>query len=169
VGHDDEEDFSTLYLSSRARLAAQIYTLTGDSSEAAEVVQEAFTRALANWATIRSFDDREAWVRKVAFRVAVSRWRRLRRALPLGERATVASPQPVGERVDVLRAVAGLPISQRRAVVLHYLAGLSVEETATEMGAPAGTVKAWLSRARHRMAAELGDLDERPALEKEVK
>lgn len=154
----DEEVFGRLYLSSRARLAAQIYGLTGDASEAAEVVQEAFSRAWANWGSLRSFDDPEAWVRKVAFRVAVSRWRRVRRLVsaPGGDDARIAA-EPAAERVDVVRALADLPMGQRRAVVLHHLGGLAVAEVAEEMGVPEGTVKSWLSRGRSRLARHLGD------------
>jgi Sigma-70 region 2 len=61
---DDQSEFTHLYVRSRARLAAQLYAFTGSSGEAADLVQEAFVRAWANWAAIRGFDDREAWVRK---------------------------------------------------------------------------------------------------------
>jgi RNA polymerase sigma-70 factor (ECF subfamily) len=49
---------------------------------------------------------------------------------------------------------------RRRAIVLHHLAGLSVEEIAHETGAPAGTVKARLARGRRALAplvCEFGD------------
>ena len=153
---DDDEDFGLLYLSSRRRLAAQICCLTGDRAEAADVVQEAFARAWANWGKIRGFDDREAWVRKVAFLLAVSRWRRIRHSLPMAERSRDRSPEPTDDRLDLLRALATLSTSQRQAVVLHHLAGLSTAATALEMGVPVGTVKSWLTRGRHRLAEQLG-------------
>ena len=51
--------------------------------------------------------------------------------------------------------LAALPAQQRRAVVLHYLADLSVAEVADREGVPEGTVKSWLHRARTALAARL--------------
>ena len=46
---------------------------------------------------------------------------------------------------------------QRDALVLHHLVGLAVTEVASELGVPEGTVKAWLSRGRRRLAAALAE------------
>jgi RNA polymerase sigma-70 factor, ECF subfamily len=56
--------------------------------------------------------------------------------------------------------LARLPMNQRRAMVLHYLADLSVEDVAREMAAPAGTVKSWLSRGRANLASALSEDEE---------
>ncbi|GIF78512.1 hypothetical protein Asi02nite_80300 [Asanoa siamensis] len=48
-----------------------------------------------------------------------------------------------------------LPVNLRRALALHYLYDLSIEEIAAETGAPTGTVKSWLARGRERLAAHL--------------
>ena len=61
------------------------------------------------------------------------------------------------EHVAIVRALAGLDDQQRHVVVLHHLADLSVEQIATELGVPEGTVKSRLSRARGRMAALLDE------------
>ncbi|WP_162254791.1 RNA polymerase sigma factor [Phycicoccus sp. Root563] len=60
----------------------------------------------------------------------------------------VSHPAPADEPVDVQRALASLPVTQRQVVVLHYLIGLGVAETAAELGIAPGTVKSRLSRAR---------------------
>jgi RNA polymerase sigma-70 factor (ECF subfamily) len=52
-------------------------------------------------------------------------------------------------------ALATLPPRQRRAVILHYLADMSVREVAALEGVPDGTVKSWLHRARTALAALL--------------
>jgi DNA-directed RNA polymerase specialized sigma24 family protein len=44
--------------------------------------------------------------------------------------------------------------------VLHYLADLPVEEVAATLGTRAGTVKSWLARGRHTLAARLGEPEE---------
>jgi len=48
----------------------------------------------------------------------------------------------------IVAALARLPESQRRAIVLHHLCDLTIEQVADEVGAPTGTIKARLSRGR---------------------
>ncbi len=159
----DEEVFEALYRDCRDRLARQLFAVTGNRDEAVEAVQEGFARGWAQWSKVQGLDDPEGWVRRVAYRVAVSRWRRGRRI-----RSASEDPEPnaatgdrdLDARVDTLAALGALPIRHRQALVLHYLAGLSVEETAAELGVPAGTVKSWLYRGRQQLAARLGAGDE---------
>jgi RNA polymerase sigma-70 factor (ECF subfamily) len=58
--------------------------------------------------------------------------------------------------VDVSRALATLPLSQREVVVLHHLLDLPVEQVAAELGVPIGTVKSRLARARSALTPLLG-------------
>ena len=59
------------------------------------------------------------------------------------------------DAVDLYRALRALPVGQRQVLVLHHLAGLPVAEVAAELGLPAGTVKARLSRGRAALARRL--------------
>lgn len=152
--------FEQLYASQFPGLVVQLYAYFGDRQEALDVVQEAFCRALARWSTVSRYDDPVAWVRRVAWNLATSRWRRTRtavRALRRQRVEPVAGPEP--DRVALVAALATLPRQQRRAVVLHYLADLPVSEIAEREGVAAGTVKSWLHRARTALAGQLGQPD----------
>lgn len=100
----------------------------------------------------RTIPGRKVWVRTVAYRLSVSRWRRHRRHVALDTEPAHADPAD-GQltKVALQQALAELPDNQRRAVVLHYLAGLSVAEIADEMDAAPGSVKSWLFRGRERL------------------
>ncbi|MFD5629767.1 MULTISPECIES: SigE family RNA polymerase sigma factor [unclassified Streptomyces] len=152
-----EEEFDAFYATAFPRLTGQLYAFTGDHGEAQDVVQEAFVRA---WDQRREFlldGAPEAWIRTVAMRLAVSRWRRARRWLELVRRNPPPQqvPGPGPERATLVAALRTLPEPQRMALVLHHLCDLSVEEVASETGAPVGTVKARLSRGRAALAREL--------------
>jgi RNA polymerase sigma-70 factor (sigma-E family) len=157
----DTEGFDELYRASRDRLAVQLAALTGNSSDADDVVQEAFMRAWLRWGTIGDYDDPEAWVRRVAHNLAVSRWRRARK-LVLRASVPIARTESPGQRIPILAALQALPVAERRAIVLHHVAGLPVAEVAIDLGAPEGTVKSWLSRGRTRLATELDRLEHEP-------
>jgi len=154
LASDAEGQFDELYRASRDRLAVQIAALTGNWTEAHDVVQEAFMRAWLKWGTVVSYDDPEAWVRRVAYNVAVSRWRRAKRVVLHGSVPEGAWNEP-SEPVGIIAALQLLAVPQRRAIVLHHVVGIPVSDVAKEMGVAEGTVKSWLSRGRERLAAEL--------------
>lgn len=155
------EEFDAFYASTARGLCAQVYALTGDWAEAQDCVQEAYARAWQRWSSVRILDQPAAWVRLVAFRLARSRWRRAQQGLALSRRS--ARPDetcgPTPDAVALTTALRQLPEDQRRALVLHHLADLSVAQVARETCVPEGTVKARLSRGRAALAALLTDDD----------
>jgi RNA polymerase sigma-70 factor, ECF subfamily len=148
------ESYDAFYSATVRRVAHCVYAMCGDLAEAQDCTQEAYLRAWQRWSSLRDYDDPEGWVRTVARRVAVSRWRRVRSGvrarIALGEPRVV---DPPGEdHVAIIEALRTLPEPQRQALVLYHLVGLSVDEVAAETGAPVGTVKARLSRGRAALA-----------------
>ncbi|GHJ10179.1 MULTISPECIES: SigE family RNA polymerase sigma factor [Micromonospora] len=161
----DVDGFDEFYRGSRQRLLGFVYALTGNLAEAQDAVQEAYIRAWQRWSTVSGYDDPEAWVRVVASRIAVSRWRSLRsraRAYLRHGVTTESVPGPGTETLEVVAALRQLPEEQRTALALYYLLGMPVAEVARETAAPVGTVKARLSRGRAALAGLLagGDLEE---------
>ena len=154
------EEFDGLYASCATRLVSQVALLTGDVGEAQDAVQEAFIRAWNHRDRVEVAAGAEGWVRKTALRLAVSRWRRIRRSVlgPAQPDPTVAGPTP--DHVALVGAMRRLPEVQRTALALHYFCDLSVEEVAFETRAPVGTVKARLSRGRAALAVALGERNE---------
>ena len=154
-----EEAFDAFYAASLSRVVSQIHAMCGNLAEAQDCTQEAFVRA---WDRRRQLDESEspeAWVRTVAYRLAVSRWRKTRRGFRQADRAMEdrESAQPSPTRVALDRALAQLPEDQRRVIVLHHLCDMGVNDIAAEIGAPAGTVKARLARGRAALARIMGD------------
>src|SRR5256885_12980002 len=66
------DDFSECYAAHFHSLTVQLFAHTGDLSEAQDVVQEAFCRALARWSRLVSYDDPIAWVRRGAWDLPTS-------------------------------------------------------------------------------------------------
>jgi RNA polymerase sigma-70 factor (ECF subfamily) len=151
-------NFDGFYAASRDRLAGQLFAFLGDDGLARDVVQEAFIRAWTRWGRVSELDDPEAWVRRVAFNLAKNQ-RRDRRNVTMYPYVALASEDDPASRNPLAlgEAMSTLPRQHREALVLHHLVGLSVEETATEMSVPPGTVKSWLHRGRLRLAVALKD------------
>ncbi|MFF5174387.1 SigE family RNA polymerase sigma factor [Micromonospora sp. NPDC000089] len=157
----DVDEYDEFYRGSRQRLLGYVYALTGNLPEAQDAVQEAYVRAWQRWSTVSGYDDPEAWVRVVASRIAVSRWRSLRSRARAYRRhgAQESVPGPGTDTVAVVAALRRLPEEQRVALTLYYLLGMPVAEVARETEAPVGTVKARLSRGRTALAGLLAVVD----------
>ena len=148
--------FEELYAATFQSLTIQVYAYTRDLAGAQDVVQEAFCRALDRWDKIAGYDDPAAWVRRVAWNLATSRWRRSRTAaLFIRRHRPEHAAEPSPDRVALARALAALRPDHRRAVILHYLADLPVSEIARQEGVADNTVKSWLHRGRAALAAQL--------------
>ncbi|MGW3202952.1 SigE family RNA polymerase sigma factor [Streptomyces sp. NPDC001135] len=163
-----EDEFDLFYTAAYPRLVGQLYALTGDHAEAQDVVQEAFVRAWDRRSSVLTGDQApEAWIRTVAHRLAMSRWRRARHwwNLVRGESAPRPVPEPGPDHVALVTALRRLPEAQRTAIVLHHLCDLSVEQIAAETNAAVGTVKARLSRGRSALAAHLVSEEPHPTEE----
>ncbi len=149
-------DFDEFYAASFQGLCLQLYAYLGDLAEAEDIVQEAFCRAMVRWKKISTYDEPGAWVRRVAWNLASSRFRRQRtvsRFLRKERLAHAEGPDP--DRVALIAALATLPANHRRAVVLHHMVQLSIAEIAEQEDVAEGTVKSWLSRGRAALAARL--------------
>jgi RNA polymerase sigma-70 factor (ECF subfamily) len=155
TGNDFERYFAATY----PRLVRQLFAVVGDVGEAEDVVQEAFARAAVRWQRISAYDDPEAWVRRVALNRARSNLRRSRRALAalvrVGPVADVPELSPDATAMAV--AMRRLPLRYREVLVLYYVVQLSVDETASQLGIPTGTVKSRLARGRTALARQLGE------------
>jgi RNA polymerase sigma-70 factor (ECF subfamily) len=163
------DDFAEFYEASYRRMVALIAAMTGDRCLAEDIAQEAFARALTRWPQVARYDLSEAWVRRVAIRLTVDAGRRMRRAVRLsaqlaaGQRGGAHEARGSGDPLAVTAlsvALLRLPLPQRQAVVLRYLADLPVEEIARDCGVSPSTVRNRLAAARDRLEHELKDSDE---------
>lgn len=150
--------FEALYRQEVHGLTRVATAMTGSPETAAELVHEAFERALRQWPKVRELDRPGAWVRRVLINLATDTGRRRqreRRALARTARNDAVEPgQPLDHRY--WDAVRGLPERQRLAVILRYVDDRSVGEIAALMGVADGTVKRSLFMARRSLAVALG-------------
>jgi RNA polymerase sigma-70 factor (ECF subfamily) len=154
-----DDSFDEFYRASQQRVGAFLYAMCGDRAEAQDAAQEAYARAWQRWTNVRDYDDPEAWVRTVGYRLLINRWRKARNRLSAHSRQGPGrDADPPGDDVVTLTAaLRRLPVDQRNAIALHHLLDLSVADVARQTGVPENTVKARLARGRRALAALLGE------------
>lgn len=155
----DADGFSAFYERCRVEVYAAVAVTVGDRDLANEAVDEAFVRAAERWAQVSSMDRRAGWVYRVAVNWSTSfrrKWsRRPTRSLEALDRP---HQDDLGD-VQLLEELSQLPLPQRQMLVLRFVLGYSVAETAAVLGVAEGTVKSGVHRARERLRtdAEVGD------------
>lgn len=152
----EQQEYDWYFRACFAPVSRTVFLIVHDRMLAEDITQEALYRMLRHWRTVSTYERPEAWVRRVAIRMAV---REVQRAVarPAKERlgqpvAAESVPDP-----DVARAVAELAPMQRAVVVLFYFEDRPVHEIAELLQVSDSTVKQHLHRARHRLAALLGE------------
>jgi DNA-directed RNA polymerase specialized sigma24 family protein len=155
-GLDDE--YAWFFRAEFPSVVSTAYLILRDRGRAEEVAQDAFMRLHVHWKKVSRYERPDAWVRRVAIRLA-SRVaaRERRRPLPEWGSATLGAQDGPGADLDVTRAVAELPMRQRVAVVLFYLEDRPLPEVAHILDCSTGAVKTLLHRARTTLARRLGE------------
>jgi RNA polymerase sigma-70 factor (sigma-E family) len=140
------------------------YTLTGNTADAEDVVQEALARALPRWGRISQVGDVDAYVRRMVVNAHTSWWRKFRRReSPVEQvRDSVAAPSGLArdERARLWAACQSLPESQRTAIVLRYYEQLDYAEIAELTGLREGSVRARVSRGLAALRQTMGEEDD---------
>lgn len=149
-----DRDYDWYFRACFVPVSRTVFLIVHDRSLAEDVTQEALYRMLVHWRTVSTYDRPEAWVRRVAIRIAVREVQRSA-ARPLKERIAQLPQYDDLPDPDVGRAVAALAPMQRAAVVLHYWEDRPVHEVAQLLEVSDSTVKQHLHRARHRLASLL--------------
>jgi RNA polymerase sigma-70 factor (ECF subfamily) len=149
-------DFGAHFEANYQRLVAQLYAITLDPGQAHDAVQDAYSRAWRRWDTVGATSDPSAWIRSVAVRSTIRSWRNMFTRIGIGR------PRPMEWDVEprtaaMLTALHRLPIPERRAIVLSYMAGVSAPEIAAIDETSLGSVQARLSRGRRLMTVSLAD------------
>src|SRR6202012_607212 len=122
---------------------ARARSLCGNPSDVDDVVQESFLQAFIALDRLRDPERFAGWLAAIVLNVGRSQYRRAQPALlpdwPESFHPASADGSPSAEdvdRADALRAaIAVLPAGQRRAIALHYYAGLPAGEIAEQPGA----------------------------------
>ena len=155
----EERAFRALYDMHAAALYAFLLRILGRwRSEANDALQDVWLRAARDLPRFRWQSSFRTWL----FGIALNRCREIVRMTPnaseeLTENIAETAPQPVGERIDLERAIARLPLRYREVVVLHDIYEHTHAEIAAMLGIDEGTSKSNLSRARAQLRAFIGE------------
>ena len=139
-------------------LRAFAFSLSHNSADADDLVQETLTKAWAHRERFEPGSNLRAWL----FTILRNSWytgaAKRRREVPDEEGryaaglTAEASQEWTAELTSLQAALNALPPEHREAIVMVGAAGLSYQEAADISGCAVGTIKSRVNRARHRLA-----------------
>ena len=146
--------------------------LSGDPAQAEDLTQDTMLKAFRGWHQFESGTNVRAWLLTILRNTFINEYRRKRQRGPTVDLDQIESfslfdqvqdVDPEGrffnQIVDetVIRAIDELPDEFREALVLSDVEGLPYAEISQIIGAPVGTVKSRIFRARKALQRQLYD------------
>jgi len=134
-----------------------------NAADAEEVAQEAFIRAYRNFHRLRDRERFRAWLARIAWRLALDRWRSSSRRERREQIAGEPMPEQTVEELAASHEFQGrlqaaideLPPKLRQVLILAAVEGYNIREVSHLLGLPDGTVKSRLHLARKAMIERL--------------
>lgn len=168
IREDDLDAFETFFERYRGPIFATAYALLGDRQSAEEVLQDTFAKAYQWRRRLHPDTSPSPWLHRVALNFCYSRL--ARRRLPwepitdamahflFDHAAEPADRAELAELREIVRdGIASLPAKHQAVIVLFYLRGRSITETAEILGIPVGTVKSRLHFGLRALRCRLED------------
>jgi RNA polymerase sigma-70 factor (ECF subfamily) len=130
-----------------------------DPALADDLAQDAFLSAFEHIAEFRGEGAFAGWIKRIAARLYIKRWKRRAQLDPIADAperdSAVGGEGLAASLLDLDQALSALSPSERICVSLCYGAGLSHVEAAGALKAPLGTVKSHTRRGMAKLRARL--------------
>lgn len=130
--------------------------IVADSDAAQDILQEVIIKAYRGLAHFREDASFATWLYRITINETRAYLRREKRRAHWQAQAYQrehGAGTPAHDEGPLLLLLQELPEKQRITLSLFYLQELSLAEVAAAMGAPVGSVKAWLSLGRQKLRA----------------
>lgn len=128
---------------------------TGDHALADDIAQEVFIRMFTSLSAFRGQATLSTWLHSIAYRLFLRHVESNSRLEFVGDDdfPEVSSSMPsVISDIMIEQMMKHLSLNERLMITLSYSAGMSHSEIADITGAPLGTIKSHLNRAKRKLA-----------------
>ena len=150
-----KEQLGELILASEDTLYHVAKTLLLSDVDCKDAIQEAIVKAFSSLHTLRQDSYAKTWLVRILINECYTLIRRQKRTVSVEEYQCQEVLREATDYSDLYEAVLQLPADTRICVILYYLEGYSIKETAKLLGITESAVKNRLARARTKMRREL--------------
>ncbi len=148
---DGQDEFVRFWNQTCDKVRAYMFCACSNVSDAEDLTQECYIRALRNWEAFDGAGSRQAWLFAIARNAQVDWFRKRTRESRVlrscvDDRAEAASESAGDDHEAVWRSIARLSADQREVIHLRFAVGLSYAEIAAMLDVPVGTIRSRLHR-----------------------
>jgi RNA polymerase sigma-70 factor, ECF subfamily len=166
---DAGEAISALVAQYSTTLYRVAYSITRNTAEAEDAVQETFLRVLRHREKLGEIRDHRVWLVRITWNVVLDRKRRVKtrpetedvadlvRTLPAKAITAEKSAISTQEHARILALIDSLPKKEREALLLSAVEELSTAQAAEVLGTSESSVRSRIFRARHQLSALLNE------------
>jgi RNA polymerase sigma-70 factor (ECF subfamily) len=158
---DAVRSFEAFYDAESQTLFRRLWLVTGNRSEAEELMQDAFLKVWERWQRVEGMEDPVGYLYRTAMNLFRKRYRRAMVAIrrSIGLTASRDDFADADDRETVRQVLSTLPARQRAALVLTELLGFSPNDAGSALGVQASTIRSLShqGRASFRRAMEVDD------------
>jgi RNA polymerase sigma-70 factor, ECF subfamily len=154
--------FEAFFANESTVLFRRLCLVTGNRSEAEEIMQDAFLKIWERWDRVQTMEDPTAYLYRTAMNLFRKRYRRATLAIRKAVRPEAAEDEFVASeiRTDVGAALATLSPRQRAALVLVELLEFSSEEAGRMLGVKPATVRSLATQGRASLRGRLRKVED---------
>jgi RNA polymerase sigma-70 factor, ECF subfamily len=162
-----QEDFERLLRPHAAACYKSAFRLTGSQADAEELVQELFVKLYEQLDAWRDQENPLPWIRRVLYNLHIDLYRKRARTHGINDatrdqsealdrlEARDQSPEEAAEQSEqqayLLAALNQLDAEERALVAMHLLEGHTLNDLASTLNTPLGTLKARLHRTKAKL------------------
>jgi len=160
TAREARSEFEDFFGSRHELLHRRLCLVTGNVTEAEEIMQDAFLKLWERWDRVRTLEDPEGYLYRTAMNLFRKRYRRA--AIALRRMASVQGPAAdefgsIDRTTVVSAALATLTPRQRAALVMPTMLGYSSEEAGRALHIRPSTVRAMATQARAHLREHMED------------
>ncbi len=166
VAEGDTQSLEQLYNACAKGVYALAYSIVKSHAAAEDIMQDTFVRIWASASGFTSTGNGKAWIYRIARNLSLNAVTRNRTdsldAITEENGDRIAGNASTEDRAvaehSIDTALSSLPDKEREVIVLHSMSGLTLNEIATLLGVPLGTVKWRHAQALKKLRTLLSDL-----------
>ena len=128
------------------RISCSQLSIEADREDA---IQEALRRAWEKRASLKNESFFRTWMVRILLNVCHDIQKERKRMIPTADCPDMAVP--AGNRVNLLECLFRLEERERMPVLLYYIEGYNIQQVASILRIPQGTVKSRLNRGRRQL------------------
>jgi RNA polymerase sigma-70 factor (ECF subfamily) len=164
---DNAQTIAQLVAEYSTALYRVAFSVTRNTAEAEDAVQETFLRVLRHESRLGEIRDYRVWLVRIVWNIVLDRKRRAKtrpegediadhaRILTTGERGADASVISSQEHARILALIGRLPAREREALLLSAVEELTTAEIAAALGTTESSIRSRIFRARRELSVLL--------------